>query len=106
MLTGLSCICDRRKCDVSERFAPADSRSVPVSGSGDDGDKPCEAAGLAVLLPSARVGMFHVPQAVLVVTFSTGGRHGSNLCNGQTVRADWRSDCGSGGRDTLLSRSL
>ena len=39
-----------------------------VSGSGDHGDKPNEAVGLAVLLPSARVGTFYGPQEVLPVT--------------------------------------
>ena len=37
-----------------------------VSGSGDHGDKPY--GGLAVLLPSARVGTFYGPQEVLPVT--------------------------------------
>ena len=41
---------------------------APVSGSGDHCQKPYEAVGLAVLLPSARVGMFYGPQAVLALT--------------------------------------
>ena len=73
-----------RTCDVSERFTAADSRTCsPSRAACDHGDKPSEA--LAVLLPSARVGMLYGSPAVLAVTREASdreplfGRRGSNL---------------------------
>ena len=57
-MTGVNVMC--------QSVLPPALGRASVSGSGDHGDTPY--GGLAVLLPSARVGTFYGPQDVLPVT--------------------------------------